>query len=81
MDDHPPTFLSALSKDVTKRLYFNLPTFPRLSSRCLTHPPTIVQMHDKVGMNGVPYYGQEESERYVTPMVGAFKIVTKRYIW
>ena len=27
------------------------------------------------------YYGQEKSKRYVTPMVGAPKFVTKHYIW
>ena len=37
-------FLLALSRDVTKLLYFNLPTLPRLSARCLTHPPTIVNL-------------------------------------
>ena len=26
-------------------------------------------------------YGQENLERYVTPMVGAFVFVTNRYIW
>ena len=27
------------------------------------------------------FYGQKDLERYVTPMVGAFQFVTKRYIW
>ena len=27
------------------------------------------------------YHGQGNLERYVTPMVGAFQFVTKRYIW
>ena len=39
-----PVFLSALSRDVTKLLYFDLTTLPRLSARCLTHPLTIVHL-------------------------------------
>ena len=39
-----PVFLSAFSKDVTKLLYFDLPTLPRLSARCFTHPPIIVHL-------------------------------------
>ena len=27
------------------------------------------------------YYGQENLESYVTPMIGASHFVTKRYIW
>ena len=27
------------------------------------------------------FYGQENLEHYVTPMVGVFQFVTKRYIW
>ena len=39
-----PVFLSALSRYVTKLLYFDVATVPRLSSRCLTHPPTVVRL-------------------------------------
>ena len=39
-----PVFLPALSRDVTKLLYFDLVTLPLLSVQCLTHPPTIVHL-------------------------------------
>ena len=39
-----PVFLTFLSRDVTKLLYFNLATLTRLSARCLTHLPTIVHL-------------------------------------
>ena len=39
-----PVFLSALSRDVTNLLNFDLPTLPRLSAGCLTQPPTIVNL-------------------------------------
>ena len=43
-----PVFLLALSRDMTKLLHFNLPTLPRLSARCLTHPLTIVHLSIRV---------------------------------
>ena len=36
--------LMVLSRHVTKLLYFDLATVPRLSSRCLTHPSPIVHL-------------------------------------
>ena len=42
---------------------------------------TYVNIRKRLLFTECNYYGQENSERYVTRMVGALPFVTKRYIW
>ena len=42
---------------------------------------TLTDIRKRLTFTKQEYYGQENSERYVTPMVGASHFVTKRYIW
>ena len=40
-----------------------------------------VNIRKRLLFTELDYYGQNNSDRYVTPTVGAFQFVTKRYIW
>ena len=41
------------------------------------HMSTLEKGQERVDFMVQEYYGQENSERYVTPMVGAFQFVTQ----